>query len=318
MLDRDGVKAARVARALNLQLHACSEDLQQVDWLDEVDALTIGTAPFAHCALACAALKAGKHVLTEKPFAMSVAEGEQMLRMAGHRTLSVTHNFQFASAVKRLEIAIARGQLGQIVSIDALQLGNSKRRLPSWFEHLPFGLFYDESPHFFYLLHRLAGGQLTLRQAWHWRSSYGHATPARIGLTYASMRDGHTIPVTVNCQFDSPVSEWHITVQGTKGMGIIDIFRDICLLLPNDEQHTLPTILRSSLWATAQHWAQHMPNGIKFLTHRLDYGNDDVFRRFERACRTNQPDDRINADAALAVLKLQHEAIEAAQRNALP
>src|SRR5690242_11302871 len=37
---------------------------------DDLAAIAIATPPRAHCALAIAALRAGKHVLCEKPFAM--------------------------------------------------------------------------------------------------------------------------------------------------------------------------------------------------------------------------------------------------------
>ena len=52
----------------------------ELPFLDEVDAITCGTAPFAHHGVIKAALEAGKAVLTEKPFTMTVAEGEELHR----------------------------------------------------------------------------------------------------------------------------------------------------------------------------------------------------------------------------------------------
>ena len=40
------------------------------------------------------------------------------------------------------------GELGKIESILELQLTNRNRRLPSWYDELPLGLYYDEAAHF--------------------------------------------------------------------------------------------------------------------------------------------------------------------------
>jgi predicted dehydrogenase len=48
----------------------------------DIDAVMIGTWPNLHCDVTCAALAAGKHVLTEARMARSVAEAEQMLAAA--------------------------------------------------------------------------------------------------------------------------------------------------------------------------------------------------------------------------------------------
>lgn len=50
-----------------------------------VDAVMIGTWPYMHCEVACAALEAGKHVLTEARMAASVAEARQMVAAAKAR-----------------------------------------------------------------------------------------------------------------------------------------------------------------------------------------------------------------------------------------
>ena len=78
VLDRDPAKAAAVAARLGLAHHAGSTDLAAVPWLEQVQAVTIGAPPASHHDLVCAALGRGKHVLTEKPFAMTRSEGLAM------------------------------------------------------------------------------------------------------------------------------------------------------------------------------------------------------------------------------------------------
>lgn len=49
---------------------------------DEVDAVMIGTWPDLHCEVTCAALEAGKHVLTEARMARDLDEAKQMLNVS--------------------------------------------------------------------------------------------------------------------------------------------------------------------------------------------------------------------------------------------
>ncbi|MGE0423015.1 MAG: Gfo/Idh/MocA family protein [Reyranellaceae bacterium] len=319
VIDRHPGHAAAVAKRFGLKHHAATADLGQVPWLNEIDALVIGSAPMSHAALANQALAMGKHVLTEKPFCMNCAEGESMVNAARHagRILAIVHNFQFSKAARKLERDIAAGRFGTIRRIAAVQLGNPRRRLPVWYPGLPLGLFYDESPHFFYLLRKFAGGEMRLVSGHSLKASASAqdtgSTPAAVSLSY---RAAGGLPVTIDCNFESPVSEWYLTVHGEKALGIVDIFRDIYIHLPNDHQHSPLQIIRSSALATLQHWVQHVPNGVQYLTGRLDYGNDEVFARFARAIHTATPPQGISDEDALSVLRMQHEAIAAANAAA--
>src|ERR1043165_7183605 len=57
----------------------------------QVDAVVIGTWPYLHCPITLAALKAGKHVLTEARLSMNAAEAHQMLKAAKQQPTLVTH-----------------------------------------------------------------------------------------------------------------------------------------------------------------------------------------------------------------------------------
>src|SRR5258707_12604700 len=52
---------------------------------DDVDVVYIATPPFLHYPQALAALEAGKHVICEKPLAMTVAEADTLIAMARKR-----------------------------------------------------------------------------------------------------------------------------------------------------------------------------------------------------------------------------------------
>lgn len=314
VVDRSPGRAREIMMQREYPHFAETSDLANVEWLKDVDVVTIATAPFSHYSLIRQALELGKHVLTEKPFTMTVAEGEEVASLARHKNLrlAVVHNFQFARSTKRLLREIENGTIGALRGVSAVQFGNPRRRLPNWYEQLPLGLMYDESPHLLYLLRRVAG-DVRLKRCIVQPSSAGLCTPARIDAFFQSPAlDG---PITLSCNFESPVSEWYLMAFGEKRLGIVDIFRDIYLSLPNDGAHGTASVFRTSAHAIGQHLWQHLASGIPHLTGTLFYGNDEVFRRFARAVRGSPADlGPINAESALAVLRLQHAIIERQER----
>lgn len=313
VVDRKPGRAKAFANRLKLK-HFCQGDsLEIIPWLDDVDAITIGTSPQAHYPFIRSALKLGKHVLTEKPFAATVAEGEELVRLAADKKkiLAIVHNFQFASSTRKLLRDIQSGKLGKIRSVIVTQLSNPNRRLPAWYKELPMGLFYDESPHFFYLLSRLAPGPLKLLDCQIYSNPEGLRTPAAVNAHYfAQTAAGENIPVMLHLNFEATISEWHVTVYGEKSLGDIDIFRDIYICLPNDGLHSMGTVARTSLLATWQHWAQYFISGLQHIFGTLRFGNDIVFDQFAEAVFNSKPPQGMSAEDALKVLKMQHEILQ--------
>lgn len=308
VIDSSADRARETGTALKVRHAAMLSDFAEIPWLGEAAAITIATPPANHYALAIAALARGLHVLTEKPFAMAVAQGEDMVRSARHanRQLCITHNMQFSHAARALQADVTAGRLGTLRRIHAVQLSNPRRRLPSWYETLPAGLFYDESPHLLYLIRRFAAGHLALEQAMVLPSSIGHQTPALVQARYADGR----IPITLDMHFEAPVSEWHFTILGDEGLGAVDVFRDIYVRLPNDGLHSSWPVVRTSLLATGQHWMQHLRSGWGHIRGTLDYGNNEVYRRFAQSIRSGRDAPDIGVTDALAVLKMQHEILQ--------
>ena len=128
VIDRHPGTAERVARERGIPRFHVGDDLLGVPWLDEVEALVVATAPFTHYSLISAALHAGKHVLTEKPFVMTIGEGEALVNLAGRQqlVLGIVHNFQFARSTRRLLHDIGTGALGRITGIIAQQYRQSQ------------------------------------------------------------------------------------------------------------------------------------------------------------------------------------------------
>lgn len=84
-----------------------------------VDAVVIATPNAQHAPLAIAALRAGKHVLVDKPFALSVAEAEAVITAAkdAERVVTVFQNRRFDADFLSLQQLLTDGTLGDIAEV---------------------------------------------------------------------------------------------------------------------------------------------------------------------------------------------------------
>jgi predicted dehydrogenase len=90
----------------------------------QIDAVVIATPVSSHFDLALAALKAGKHVLVEKPLAANSDHARQLINEAAARklVLLVDHTFVYTDAVRKIRELISSGQLGDIYYYDAVRV----------------------------------------------------------------------------------------------------------------------------------------------------------------------------------------------------
>jgi predicted dehydrogenase len=103
---------------------------------DAVDAVYIATPNVFHAPLALAALKEGKHVLLEKPFAMNAAEAESVVAAArkAERVFTVGMNQRFRADVQRVRGLVASGSLGNVYHAKAYWLRRAGiPKLGTWF-----------------------------------------------------------------------------------------------------------------------------------------------------------------------------------------
>lgn len=84
----------------------------------EIDAVSVCAANYAHAELAIKALKAGKHVLCEKPMATTIEDCEAMAEAAREsgRFLMIGHNQRLARAHVKAKELIDEGLIGSIIS----------------------------------------------------------------------------------------------------------------------------------------------------------------------------------------------------------
>lgn len=120
--DLDAQRLARVtARYPTVQT---TRDAGELIRNPAVDAVVVATPVSTHAELALRALRAGKHVLVEKPMAASSADARRMIAAAARhqRVLMVDHTFVYTGAVRRMRELIASRALGEIYYYDSVRV----------------------------------------------------------------------------------------------------------------------------------------------------------------------------------------------------
>jgi predicted dehydrogenase len=113
LCSRSREKATKVAEAASVRdVHT---DPMELIRRDDLAAVAIAAPPGAHRELSIAALKAGKHVLCEKPFAMDAREGAAMCDAAeaSGRTAMVGHEFRHAPQRAYIKQLLTDGYIGR-------------------------------------------------------------------------------------------------------------------------------------------------------------------------------------------------------------
>lgn len=275
LMDRDYSKAELTAKKLNIPRYF--GDLE--DFLQEpLDVVSICTPPMTHSMLIRAALEAGKHVLVEKPMTMTAGEGAELDKLAADKGLILcpAHNFLYSRAMQEAKKVLLSGGAGEVCWAMGVQLSSWQRRLPTWFNELPGGLFFDEAPHLLYLM-RYFLGDLKVEHAWH--SSGGEGLPQNMERIEARMQ-GANGNGYLTMWFGAPFSEWLLTVFCSNAVLVLDLFRDIFIQLPAEKSHRPKDVLKSSLSGAFKFLKETGVSGIKYLSGKLLFGHNILVGRF--------------------------------------
>jgi predicted dehydrogenase len=102
-------------RGLYPAIHV-TDDIGQALGDPEIQAVVISTPVKSHFDMAMKALRAGKHILVEKPIATTVAEVDEIGGLARKQNLVVMvgHTFLYNAAVRYVKKLIDAGELGDI------------------------------------------------------------------------------------------------------------------------------------------------------------------------------------------------------------
>ena len=115
--DADGAAAQKVAAEQGVKVYP-SYDALLAD--SDVDAVCICTPSYLHAEHARQALKAGRHVLVEKPLALTTEDCDSLIRLAEERgvQIGVVSQLRFSPAVRCVKQALTKGLLGRLTRAD--------------------------------------------------------------------------------------------------------------------------------------------------------------------------------------------------------
>jgi len=118
----------------------------------EVDLVWIATPNTMHCEHTIAAARAGKHIICEKPMALSIAECDRMIdeaKRAGVQLLQ-GHSKIFDSPIRAIRDVVASGRLGKVMQIDSWNFNDwlQRPRIASEVDtSMGGGVVFRQGPH---------------------------------------------------------------------------------------------------------------------------------------------------------------------------
>ena len=140
----------------------------------DLDAVSVCVANAMHAEIAIKALNAGKHVLCEKPMAVTLEQCEAMVEAAekNQKILMIGHNQRFAAAHQEARRLIQDGAIGKVLSFET-KFGHGgpefwTKTPDTWFFHksqAAFGVMADLGIHKTDLMHYLLGEPIVKVQA---------------------------------------------------------------------------------------------------------------------------------------------------------
>jgi predicted dehydrogenase len=101
-----------------------TDDLDVVLADERVDAIAVATPAGTHLDLALAAMRAGKHVLIEKPLAATYADGLRLVQEADRAglVLMCDHTFCYTPAVRKIRELVHSGEIGDLLFFDSVRI----------------------------------------------------------------------------------------------------------------------------------------------------------------------------------------------------
>jgi predicted dehydrogenase len=101
-----------------------TRDYQELISDSDLDAIAVVTPVATHFQIAKEALRAGKHVLVEKPLTATAREAEELIELAERNrlTLMVDHTFVYTGAVRKMKEILTNGEIGDLLYFDSIRI----------------------------------------------------------------------------------------------------------------------------------------------------------------------------------------------------
>ena len=147
--DRNEERLA-IARQAFPGINTCTE-LREIEEDPNIDVVIVSTPPDTHAAISRQMLRAGKHVVSEKPFCITTAEADELIQLAHdhQRALTVYQCRRWDPDFLAIQDVLKRETIGDVFHIETF-IGGYAHPCDYWHSHEPIsgGVFYDWGSHY--------------------------------------------------------------------------------------------------------------------------------------------------------------------------
>ena len=241
---------------------ACSQTYEGVPFCREfttvlsnpsIGAVALATPAATHYEMARAALEAGKDVFVEKPLAIDVKQGEDLVELAKarRRVLMVGHILRYHPAILKLHDLIQDGALGQINYLYSNRLNIGKIRTEE-------NILWSFAPHDISVMLSLLG-EMPNRISCH-GGTYLNREIFDVTLSHFDFPSGVQAHIFVS--WLHPVKEQRLVLVGSEKMAVFD----------DTAEHKL------TLYPHKVEWKHRVPTAIKANGEVMDLDNREPLR----------------------------------------
>lgn len=204
---------------LGFAAERCYSSIEQALESVEADAVLVTTTLAYHVPVARAALNAGLHVLTEKPFAPSVAEAQELVELAAEKGLimAVSQNYRYFPAVRAVMDLMREQTLGpaHTVNLDFRRYVRQDQPATNRHYNLVQPLLLDMSIHHFDLMRAvLVGQEPVLVNCTTWNPAWSRFVEPPAGASTITFDGGTVVNYRGSWISAGPktpwAGEWHI------------------------------------------------------------------------------------------------------------
>lgn len=175
----------------------------------DVDVVAIVTPISSHFELARKALRAGKHILVEKPFTYKSSHAEELINLAEKKKLRimVDHTFLYTGAVRKIKELIDNGTLGALCYFDSMRINLGL------FQH-DVNVVWDLAPHDLSIMDFLIEEKPSALVA----TGQAHFNKGMEDISYLTVYFPNNIIAHINVNWLSPVKVRTTLIGGLKKM----------------------------------------------------------------------------------------------------
>lgn len=207
------VNEETLARARQEYRVATVKDFDKVLSDPMVDAVVVAVPAAQHFKIAGQALRAGKHVFVEKPLALNVREGKELVELAKEKNLilMVGHILEYHPAIVELNRLVRDGHLGKIQYIYSSRLNLGKLRTEE-------NILWSFAPHDISVILRILGEVPAHATA----QGGSYLNPPIVDTTLSTLEFAGGVKAHIFVSWLHPFKEQRLCVIGSKSMAVFD------------------------------------------------------------------------------------------------